>query len=85
MASLPPSLRETLAYFDKYDYPLTLDEIRFWQGRVTPFASSRAKGVTLFSRKGKYYFLPGRSHLVKLRHQREKFSKTKWVIAREVG
>jgi len=35
--------------------------------------------------KNGYYFLPGRSHLVKLRHQREKFSKTKWVIAREVG
>ncbi len=85
MASLPPSLRKTLAYFDKYDYPLTLEEIRFWQERVTPFASPRAKGVTLSSRKGKYYFLPGRSHLIALRCQREQFSKQKWIIARQVG
>ena len=44
-----------------------------------------AKGETLFSRKGKYYFLPGRSHIVSLRQQREQFSKTKWLIARRVG
>ena len=87
MASLPPSLRNTLSYFDRYDYPLTLDEARFWQEKPGSFLlrPQDAKGETLFSRKGKYYFLPGRSHIVSLRQQREQFSKTKWLIARRVG
>lgn len=61
----------TLAYFDKYDYPLTKTELEYWSGIA---AQSR-----------KYFFLPGRSYLVKLRQQRAKFSQAKWHIARQVG
>ncbi len=77
MASSPrPRLQNkilsTLAYFDRYDYPLTKTELEYWSGVTAP--SPR-----------KYYFLPGRSSLVKLRQVREKISQQKWQIARQVG
>lgn len=83
MASLPPSLRDTLTYFDKYDYPLTLDEIKYWSPVTHPLSFP----LSLIKRgdRGEFYFLPGRSHLVKLRKQRERFSKKKWLIAKQVG
>ncbi len=62
----------TLAYFDKYDYPLTKVELEYWSGVAA-------------SSSGKYYFLPGRASLVKLRQQREKISERKWQIARREG
>ncbi len=98
MAWLPLSLRKTLVYFDKYDYPLTLDELRYWNSPISPSsvppltAKPRTESEKLRGGKEKgviykngYYFLPGRSRLVKLRHQREKFSKAKWLIAKKVG
>ena len=77
MALSPPhpsqnKILSPLAYFDRYDYPLTKAELEYWSG--APVRSSR-----------KYYFLPGRLHLVQLRKQRAKFSQAKWEIAREVG
>ena len=80
--ALPQSLlnlSDTLSYFDKYDYPLTLDEIKYWSSATHPLSFP----LSLVKRgdRGELYFLPGRSHLVKLRKQREQFSKAKWVIA----
>lgn len=83
MASLPPSFRDTLTYFDKYDYPLTLDEIKYWSSVTHPLSFP----LSLIKRgdRGEFYFLPGRSHLVALRRQREKFSQAKWLTAKRVG
>jgi hypothetical protein len=75
MASKLPKASDTLAYFDKYDYPLTREELEFWgSGEV---ASLRAING--------YYFLPGRSKLVSIRKRREKISQSKWSIARSAG
>lgn len=92
-----PNLSDTLSYFDKYDYPLTEEEIRYWSSIPLPPPPSNKNTPTFISpyiggetRGGKprrvlfkngFYFLSSRQKLVKLRKQREKFSKPKWVIA----
>lgn len=71
---------ETLAYFDKYDYPLTKKEITFWTSPITHPSVPSLKlreGKT----RGELYFLPGREKIVGIRHQREKYSLLKWGIA----
>ncbi len=76
MASLPPSLSKTLSYFDKYDYPLTADELWYWQ-HSTSF--SKIKILNLIKNcklKIKNW---------KTRKQRERFSRKKWLIAKRVG
>lgn len=81
-----PNLSNTLAYFDKYDYPLTWKEIKYWSSIPHPPAPSptvgegNKRGEVRF--KNGFYFLSNRQKLVTLRKQREKFSKTKWVIAK---
>ncbi|MEK7154527.1 MAG: hypothetical protein AAB697_00195 [Patescibacteria group bacterium] len=70
MASLlPSSLRKTLDYFAKYSYPLTADELYFWQ-HGTRISKSKIK-------VSKQNF--------KIRLLREKYSQVKWKIAKRVG
>lgn len=88
MASLPPSLRNTLTYFDKYDYPLTKEELKYWASIPLPLNPSPRLGEGRkgeVQKKQEFYFLPGRQNLVKLRKQREKFSQAKWLIAKRIG
>ncbi len=72
MASLPLSLNKTLAYFDKYDYPLTPSELYFWQHG------------TKYSKKFIEHCALSTEHC-KLRIQREVYSKKKWLIAKQMG
>jgi len=76
MASLPPSLRDTLAYFAKYNYPLTAEDLWFWQHGTT-FSKLEIRNFL-----GKLGQLEIRNW--QLRRQREQFSKKKWLIARQV-
>lgn len=77
----PPSkIVQTLQYFDKYDYPLTRQELIYWQSTQKP----NPKLVKYETKQG-YYFLPGREKLVVLRQEREQISKKKWEKARKVG
>ncbi len=72
--ALPQSLlnlSNTLSYFDKYDYPLTSEELWYWQ-HGTQFSKLK---IQKFVKNLKFKNL-------KLHKQREKFSKAKWVIAR---
>ena len=81
MASSPSprsknSLEATLLYFSKYGFPLTSDELWFWQH---------------FSKISKFKIRNLNSNLKfqisnwKLRKQREVISKKKWLIANRVG
>lgn len=74
MASLPPSLRSTLAYFAKYDYPLTASELWFWQ-HGSSFSKLKIKKLIEKLEIGNW----------KLRKQREVYSQKKWLIAKRVG
>lgn len=75
-SSLPPSLRSTLAYFAKYDYPLTAEELYFWQHN-SQFSNLEIK--KLF-RNSNFEIRNW-----KLRKQREVYSRNKWLIAKRVG
>lgn len=87
MASQLPSLRQlvnTLAYFDKYNYPLTKKELIFWSSPLG-VVPRKGRGATPFDSKDGFYFLSSRQRIVFLRKQRTKISATKWAIAKRVG
>ena len=87
MASQLPSPRQlvnTLAYFDKYNYPLTKKELIFWSSPLG-VVPRKGRGATPFDSKDGLYFLSSRQRIVFLRKQRTKISATKWAIARRVG
>ncbi len=68
---LPPSLLETLKYFDKYDYPLTADELWFWQ-HGTNYSKQKIKKIYAKT-------------LSAARLKKEKISQAKWKIAFAAG
>jgi len=77
-----------LQYSDRFDYPLTFEELKYWTispSLVPPLTLRGGRQGELFEKTNGFYHLPGRTHLVKLRQRREKFSRQKWFIARAVG
>jgi hypothetical protein len=71
-----------LNYSDKFNYPLTLSEIWYWQ----PFTSHSAKFFSHWPyQKNSLLFLPGRGTLVTLRRQRFITSLPKWAKAKKIG
>lgn len=84
MASKPPhrqlskNLLGSLKYFDKFDYPLTFVELKYWQSSQDTYSGK-------YATKSGYYFLAGRSDVVTTRRQREVISQSKWQIAQAVG
>jgi hypothetical protein len=71
---LRKSIFETLAYFDKFDYPLSLDELRFWQ---TGSDFSLSEIFASFTKRSPYYYLDGRDKLIKVRQKRALYSQKK--------
>jgi hypothetical protein len=67
----------TLAYADVFDYPLTAKEI----GK---YAIAPIQPIKL-SEKRRYFYLPGREKIVRLRKAREKWSGKKLKIAKKVA
>ncbi|HBC72389.1 MAG: hypothetical protein UX91_C0001G0095 [Candidatus Amesbacteria bacterium GW2011_GWB1_47_19] len=79
-------LLSALRYSDRFDYPLTLEELWFWQIR-THFSKLEINRL-IKNYKFKienYCFLPHRQKLIPIRRQREIYSRKKWLIARRVG
>ena len=61
----------TIAYADVFDYPLRRDELVRWMmfdGKVP-------------KQEKRFYYLPGRTHLVAIRRERAKWQQEKWSIA----
>ncbi len=85
--ALLPHLNKVLSYSDQFDYPLTIDEIWFWQ-IGTSFSKQRILSNLKHSSldtKHSYYYLPGRSKIIHLRQNREQASQEKWTIATRVA
>ncbi|OGG34984.1 hypothetical protein A2363_02065 [Candidatus Gottesmanbacteria bacterium RIFOXYB1_FULL_47_11] len=65
----------TIAYADVFDYPLRRDELVRWMmfdGKVP-------------KQEKRFYYLPGRTHLIAIRRKRAKWQQEKWSIAERVA
>jgi len=84
------SLRErclaTLVYFDLFDYPLTLKELRQYflgeQPSLETIQEFLDQHQNLIHSQHGYYFLKGREHILLTREEREKVSQKYWKKVR---
>jgi len=88
MASSPPrsspskTLLAALSYSDNFDYPLSLQEIWYWQ----PYTRYPTRSFPDWPhQKNHLYYLPGRQHLVDLRQKRLISSGIKWKKALSIA
>ncbi|MBI4100631.1 hypothetical protein HY439_02715 [Candidatus Microgenomates bacterium] len=90
---------KTLAYADVFDYPLTEKELFRWLIKdpdetriINPnksewkdkFGSIRSKSSDKFGFKDGFYFLKKREKIVRIRQEREKWSRVKLIKARRI-
>ncbi|KKU98227.1 MAG: hypothetical protein UY28_C0005G0002 [Candidatus Amesbacteria bacterium GW2011_GWB1_48_13] len=89
MASrLPPKspVLLPLSYSAKFDYPLTAEEIWFWQINTEFSRAEIKKLINKWQMKnGEYCYLPSLSRTVALRRRRRQYSRGKWTIARRIA
>jgi len=91
MVSQPPSPANNpdsaLRYSDRFDFPLTLTELWFWQINThhPKWKIRHSLDRLAFKSLRNYYFLPGRSAIITVRQQRARFSQAKWSTALRVG
>ncbi len=80
---LPPhsNILETLQYFDKYDFPLTKEEIIYWSDS----SDKEINFNNLANQTHNFYHLPGRKQIVEIRKNRGETSQQKWTIAVAIG
>lgn len=71
----------TVVYADIFDYPLTRGELHRWM----ILSTSRPMLTKRIDTAGGYFFLKGRSALVKLRARRKLYQEEKWNIARRAA
>jgi len=90
-SKLPPpdrSARSALKYFHRYNYPLTTQEIYFWQPQTSLPLSQIARLCVSdphIFRHGDYSSLSASPRLSRLRRQSRVLSTPKWEIARQVS
>jgi len=86
---LKKAVLSTLAYADIFDYPLKKEEIwRFLLSDIRYQILDVSKGLKELpevSKKNNFYFLKEREHLVLLRKKRERWSRKKLKIAKQVA
>jgi len=84
--NLKANIYATLAYFDIFDYPLTIEEV----GKYLLWANAERNELWTFlnndpfiQRYGDFYFFKGRRPIVDLRREREKVAEKFWKKARK--
>ncbi len=83
------AILRTLVYFDIFEYPLTLDELYYYNSLDSLSMSNLFDIVhnmvqdDRIRSKQDYYFLPGQDHLVELRQKRAKRARKLLVSARQ--
>lgn len=80
------SVFTAVAYADVFDYPLTLEELRYWSVGRIPLGKLQRHTVPALSfvtfRGQTYAVLKGRARLVERRAERAHIAKKKWDIAK---
>ena len=82
------SVRNTLAYFDLVDFPLTKEDLfaYLWQPPQITYAEFLSLlPVLQLPEKDGYYFLPGREEIIQIRARRLLISEKKLTIARRAA
>jgi hypothetical protein len=84
--NLKMNVYATMAYFDIFDYPLTIEEI----GKYLLWSSAERNELWTFlnndpgiQRYGDHYFFKGRRQIVDMRREREKVSEQYWRKVRK--
>lgn len=67
-------IRSTLAYFDHFNYPLTIQEINYWQSPLY----NEVSPDRIIRTHGDYYYLDQSPNPVRERLKKEQESKKKW-------
>lgn len=87
-SDLAESILKTVIYGDIFDYPLKLDELwRFWIGDKPidkDEIKKSIKNIDPVSFDNKWFFIKAKSHLIKIRLEREKESKKKYKLVKRV-
>lgn len=71
----------SIAYHDRFDYPLTEKELEKW--RAGKLAIGRQSLVISYDYFGGYFFLKGREKIIEKRQEREKISQKKLQLAKK--
>lgn len=83
--SLRPNVYATLAYFDLFDYPLTIVELQrflLWTNADYDELWTFLNNDPKIQRHGDYYFFKGRRAIVDVRREREKVAAEFWAKVR---
>lgn len=85
---LAKAIGQTLSYFDRYEYPLTAEEIHHWLATRSSLLGVKRKLSFLVKTgqvqtKDGYFFLSGRQKLLSLRQKREAWSTEKQPIVKK--
>lgn len=82
-SQISQAIIRTVIYADIFSYPLTGNEIRTWLIGVSLRSGSKLplKNIKIIKKKRGYYFLINKESLVKIRKDRQKFSRKKMQLA----
>jgi len=87
MDSFQKSILQTLVYADIFSYPLTFDQLKKFL--ITPkkidFDITDIGDIKGVSKRGNYFFLKGRSGIIKERVKRERYAREKIKIAQKTA
>lgn len=75
MASVSKAKVAPVTYHDRFDYPLTKEELNRWGTNIKEKLES----------KNGFYYLQGREKIIKLRQKRDIYSKKKLILARKIA
>ncbi len=77
---------KTIAFFDMFDYPLTVSEIENWTLKSDNQKSiSQQIFFSIIDFRNGYYFIKNRQNIIFIRENRYKYAKKKYKIAKRIS
>lgn len=87
MDSFQKSIFKTLIYADIFSYPLTFDQLKKFliTSKKTDFDIADINKIGWISKRKNYFFLKGRSEIIKDRVKKERYAKKRVKIAQKIA